>query len=227
MKTYTIQGRDDGFGGQYQAVMAAIAYCDYNNYKYIHTPFIKMGHDVSVEEMNHFTGIPSTEEKNVIIDVIEAWPKDVHLSRSPDIYYTDKVIQKLRNYYYSTHKPDIDTNDIAIHIRRGDVDAVNNSDRYIPNIFYKHLITSLKKIYPSYKIVIHSEGKISDFDDLISDNVYFKLNEDVRKTFHAMVTSNVLVTSISSLSYSAAILNTNTIFYVPFMHAPLRKWNIL
>ena len=41
---YTITGKTDGFGSQYQAIMSGIAYCYYNNYEYIHTPIIKMEH---------------------------------------------------------------------------------------------------------------------------------------------------------------------------------------
>ena len=39
MKTYTIEGKIDGFGAQYNAIMSGIAYCEYMNYQYEHTPF--------------------------------------------------------------------------------------------------------------------------------------------------------------------------------------------
>ena len=36
---YTIVGKTDGFGAQYQAILSGIAYCKFKNYIYIHTPF--------------------------------------------------------------------------------------------------------------------------------------------------------------------------------------------
>ena len=42
-----------------------------------------------------------------------------------------------------------------------------------------------------------------------------------------MVVAEVLVTAKSSLSYSAALLNKNTIYYINFWHKPLNSWNII
>ena len=42
---YTIKGKNDGFGAQYQAIMSGIALCKYKNYNYIHTPMKEIAHD--------------------------------------------------------------------------------------------------------------------------------------------------------------------------------------
>ena len=34
-KVYTITGKTDGFGAQYQAIMSGIAICKYKNYEYL------------------------------------------------------------------------------------------------------------------------------------------------------------------------------------------------
>jgi hypothetical protein len=54
---YTIKGKEDGFGAQYQAIMSGIAYCIYKKYVYVHTPFTKIEHDCDVEKANDFIGI--------------------------------------------------------------------------------------------------------------------------------------------------------------------------
>jgi len=53
------------------------------------------------------------------------------------------------------------------------------------------------------------------------------LNGDLEKTFHDMVTAKVLVTSKSSLSYAAALLSVNAIYYIPFWMKPLSRWRVI
>jgi hypothetical protein len=83
----------------------------------------------------------------------------------------------------------------------------------------------LQQKYPDYMITIFSEGAEDDFADMVSENVTLKLNGSVTDTFHSFVTAKVLVTAKSSLSYSAAILNENTIYYQDYWHKPLDHWN--
>jgi hypothetical protein len=234
MKYYTIFGKDDGFGAQYQSIMSGIAYCEYNNYIYYHTPFKTIGHNVDVDKLNNFIGInndnllknniyPKEDElKNMIVEPIS---HSVTFCKDPNIYYTDKVKKILRDYYYSTEKPKIDNIDIAIHIRRGDVNLqYEYKGRYTENDIYKKIIKALKSKYPSYSITIFSEGNISDFSDLKLLNSQFKLNTDICETYHSLVTAKILVTAKSSFSYSSAILNENIVYYQNFWHNQLDNW---
>lgn len=41
-----------------------------------------------------------------------------------------------------------------------------------------------------------------------------------------MATANILLTSKSSFSYAAAMLNENIVYYLPFWHKPSEKWKI-
>ena len=224
MKTLTIKGKCDGFGAQYQAIMSGIAYSNYMNYTYIHTPFQKMAHDGNVEKLNEFIGIPCSDELNV--DIIVKCCGEVHFSKNPDMYYNTHVLSILQKYYYSTPKPTIIVPQIAIHIRRGDVNE-NNEKRYTTNDKYKKIVSFLLEKYPYDIITIFSEGKIEDFHELQQERVHFKLNDSIEESFHSLVTAKVLVTAKSSFSYSAALLNENIVYYIPFWHKPLKKWKIL
>jgi hypothetical protein len=224
-KFYTISGLHDGFGSQYQARMSGIAICEYKNYEYVHSPFTEMHHNVDVDKLNKFIGIKS----NSIPDgtIVENWSDEVHWAERPSIYYTPTVILKLRDYYYSTPKPHISKIDLAIHIRRRDVKkgvAAHGYERFTPNSEYIKIIRSLRARYPSYKILIFSDGTIDEFNDLRLDPSHFRLNTDVIHTFHSLVCAKVLVMAKSSFSYAAAILNKNTIFYTDFWHKPLDNW---
>ena len=239
-KYYTIVPQTyDGFGAQYHAIISGIAYAAQENLVYVHSPLKALGsqHGGNVQELNAFIGIPPGKPpKNIDEMKEEAYSETVHLSENPSEYYTEDVVDKIRKYYYGSKKPNISPPDIAIHIRRGDVTREKNrsevegpfgGNRYVENSDYKKIIEMLEKKYPEYNISIFSQGSENDFADLASNKVTFRLNEDLTSTFHSLVTAKVLVTSISSLSYSAAILNENTVYYMSFWHKPLDHWNIL
>jgi hypothetical protein len=229
----TITGKEDGFGAQYQAVMSGIAFCKYNNYVYIHTPFKKMnGHNIDnneVNKLNTFIGINNEylKKKNLLPSnndiIIEKKYTEVHNNKTPSIYYTHNVLDIIRNYYFSTEKPIIDNIDIAIHIRRGDV-KFDNIKRHTDNNFYVKIIQELRNKYPFYKITIFSEGDYEEFRDIGLEENCYKLNIDICETFHSLVCSKVLIMAKSSFSYSAALLNVNTIYYIDFWHKKLNHW---
>lgn len=219
---YTIAGKEDGFGAQYQAIMSGIALCDYKKYTYVHTPFNKMEHDVNVDELNEFIGIPQSIPNKAAIT--EKYSGEVHSSPKPSVYYTPSVLQKIRSYYYSSKKPEVPQIDIAIHIRRGDVTA-SDRGRFTSNDKYIKIISTLRKLYPLYKITIFSEGEIRHFKDLGLEDGCFVLNGDITKTFHSLVRAKILITANSSLSYAAALLNENTVYHNnEWWHKKLDTW---
>jgi len=226
-KNYTITGKKDGFGAQYQAIMSGIANCKFKNYNYIHTPFKIIGHCGDIKSLNNFIGIPNLLcRNNIKIDITKPYSPEVHWSLCPSKYYTNDTIALLRNYYYTTSKPVIEKVDIAIHIRRGDVNN-EKSKRYTSNSYYNKIIKFLNNKYPKYNIVIFSEGSIENFNELNGKNISFKLNKSIEETFHSLVSAKILVTAKSSFSYSAAILNSNEIYYINFWHKPLKNWKII
>jgi len=223
-KYLTIAGKKDGFGAQYQALMSGIAYCEYKNYTYIHTPFKTIEHAQCTNSLNEFIGIRSDDRAGEEVpDITETFIPQVHFSANPDLYYTPQVLKKIRKMYYSTAKPGKCKYDIAIHIRRGDI-TPRTEERYTSNEFYIDLITEFGRKYPSSRICIYSVGQDKDFEGLKLKNVYFCLNEDIEKSFHDLVTAKILVTSKSSFSYSAALLSEGYIYYLPFWHQPLSHW---
>jgi hypothetical protein len=206
--------------------MSGIAYANNKGLTYVHAPFEKMSHDVDINILNDFIGLRSESHKMDNIKT-EHYSKEVHCSNKPSEYYTSPVLKILRDAYYSTKKPNISPPEIAMHIRRGDVDAIKYPTRFTDNKENKRIIDILKEKYPDYNITLFSEGKESDFNDLLSSNVTLKLNGDITETFHSLVSAKVLVTAKSSLSYSAAILNENIVYYQDFWHKPLDHWNLL
>jgi len=222
----TIKGKTDGFGAQYQAILSGIAFCYKHNYIYYHTPITQMEHDVDIDKANKFIGIKSFEGVNTSNSVIEIpFVREVHYCHTPSIYYTNKVLEYIRKCYYGAPKPDIKIPDIAIHIRRGDVNNYINSERYVNNSIYVKIINKLKEKYPEYSISIFSEGKFEDFKELELEENCFKLNTDIFDSFHMLCESKVLIMGFSSFSYCAGIINNNTVYhYDSFWHKKLDHW---
>ena len=222
----TVKGKTDGFGAQYQAILSGIAYCRYKKITYIHTPFFNLYHGVDTKKANEFIGIDTNIEMYKFENIIELpFVREVHYSKLPSIYYTKETLEYIRNCYYSTLKPDVTQFDIAIHIRRGDVDINKNSERYLSNDVYKKIISKLRELHPEKNITIFSEGKNEDFKELGLEDSSFKLNLDVFETFHSLVTSKILVIGFSSFSYCAGLISTNTVYYHDsFWHKKLDHW---
>jgi len=222
--TYALTAGYGGFGAQYSRFIAGVAVCERNRYEYIHRPLTKIQHGESVDELNRFIGFPRPPAR-VKADMLT---KNVRRPyRYPDIFFTQRVLDKIRDYYYSTPKPAACEYDIAIHIRRGDVGPWRYRASYTGNRVYKKIIKRLNADFPNSSIGVYSEGEFSDFKALAADNVHFCLNGDLEKTFHDMVTAKVLVASKSNLSYIAAILSVNTIYYIPFWMKPRAHWRVI
>lgn len=238
-KNYTIRGKKDGFGCQYNAKLSGLAFCLNSKnwttrYNYIHTPFMSVSHGWREEEatrkLNQFVGIPDNRVGRKI-HVPKRFEGKVF--GDPNAFYNSCTLDTIRGYYWSTPKPAPADCEIVVHIRRGDVQLHRGGDRrrrYMPNDWYNRVIPDVASRYPShFKIAIHSEGEMSEFESIMDswsprliERVVFKLAKDwvadqefdLLTAFHEMVTAKVLVMSKSGLAYTAAILNENDVFFL-------------
>jgi hypothetical protein len=243
----TIHGKTDGFGSQLQAIFSMIAYCYYKGYTYIHTPMYTMQHnDELIQDfpsyMNRFINV---ESKFSSIDQLSSYDQTivhkqkegnfVHGSYHPEYFYNDHVLNVFREMYFSTEKPELLYDDnyknVAVHIRRGDVNVKKYPSRFITNAKYIDLLSKMK--LEGCILHIFSEGSESDFGDIVSafpgNKVVMHINEPVQLTFHHLVMADVLVVAKSSFSYCAGLLNNNTKianFITNWWHKPLGTWDI-
>lgn len=105
---------------------------------------------------------------------------------------------------------------VALHIRRGDIVDLKNQDksnwglRWLDNSYFLSIATNILEVLQPELIRFHvfSQGKKSSFSDLdVLPNLVWHLNEDVFTTFHQLCTADILVTSPSSFSQKAALIN--------------------
>ena len=74
---------------------------------------------------------------------------------------------------------------------------------------------------------IFSRGDKDDFKLFNKGNITLHLNESLEESFIQLVYADILITAPSSLSYTAALLSNNTIYYVDCLNPKLPHWNII
>jgi hypothetical protein len=167
-----------------------------------------MAHGTDIRKANAFIGI-KTNSLGISCNIIKhMFVNDVHWSKTPSIYYTNKVLDHIRKCYYSSKKPNINSVDIAIHVRRGDVGGGKHMDRYVPDDVYKKIIGKFIDMYTHYAqefISISSYwrdpfnyGKYLDVS-LLADlnNEYYSKNSTINYHRFSKLNNFVMVYSIN------------------------------
>ena len=125
------------------------------------------------------------------------------------------------------------TYQIAVHVRRGDINPCRHPKRYLPN---KHYLTLLDEYKPEnitdYVITIYSEHPsyegFDDFLDYDRSHVRLRLDTSLDEVWLGLMTADVAILSQSSFSYVPAVLNPNhTVVYTPFPHRPVLGWQVV
>jgi len=147
----------------------------------------------------------------------------------------------MQHFYYKTPKPDVaycwknkPGIRIAVHLRRRNQYANREtiqSPQYFQNAL-KYAVKYASERNSTANVAIFAQressykGKIDSLDWLIGMSVPIKVNWDtpIADTFHAMVVSDVLIISSSSLSYTAALLCNGHVIYTPFWHTAFPEW---
>lgn len=147
-----------------------------------------------------------------------------------NIYKKHEIFNK-HNYKNVLH--------LAVHIRRPNIDDTkpNSGEEYTVAYYIKSLLTIHNKYLiskPHHVIMYHiySQGDIANFSEfachsILGENVILHLNESNEDTYLGMAAADILVTSASSFSYSAAFISDADIFYTEFWHKPCSWWNML
>ena len=120
-------------------------------------------------------------------------------------------------YWLNKKKYDFkhDGTTIGIHIRRGDINKNRQAARWLEVTDYLKVMNTIreKNIYNSPRFFIFSESKPSDFKLLESEDVDFILGGSDIETFHKMVSTDVLVSGLSTFPILAAYINHGETIY--------------
>jgi len=253
---YVTCSREDGVGSQMQGIISTILYARSKNYIYVHTPpasiqhaqgdakewaakwdkLFGFGEEASSHQdcpwRNNFR-LANIENGLSFFALNTVWHCHDFADKCPDLY--EEILPRYRRRYLSNAfemglESYSGTRTIAVHIRRGDVDEKSEEPdikkRVTTNDRIAKTISSISARFPDHRIIICSVGNEEDFGSVSDLPVEWCLNADTFQTFHLLATCSVLIMAKSSFSYLAGLFNPNVVFYEPFWHARLSRWEI-
>ncbi len=185
---------------------------------------------------------------NYVEKNIDTCMKSKSMSRIKEYYWQNKNRNEDRLRLFrikdkasseSKTSANVYTHHLALHIRRPNCDDTrpNGGEEYT-NEYYIRSLLKIRGTYlkydPNYKIQIHiySQGDLKNFTNIcghpiIGKDVMMHLDDNTEDTFVGMTVADILVTSASSYSYTAAFLSDGDIYYTDFWHKPCSWWNKL
>jgi hypothetical protein len=212
-------------------------YANFSNYKY--DMVIELYSCISVEIINYYKEQSQQEGKDILLKmnhvycmIDESYKWHNNNKPTPELY--EEIMPTLRSIkreipllFFTEEKQNI-----AIHIRRGDVGR--NTNTYIGLDKYQEIIYKLNCIYGNQRFLIFTE---INNENRWEFNLFLKANSnldikimadlDVLTTFEHLCKADILVMSKSSFSYLAGLYNTGTVYYTDFHHSKLARWKIL
>lgn len=238
----------DGFGSQFQNIIAGILFAELNKLEYVHRPITEMEHNYDndplfIKRINDHMNI-NTKYK-IYEEYKKKFPnKQQHkltffknfLDKNAELCFNSETMKNIKKNYFLNKLQKIKIFEaniihITIHIRRQNSHDCRASPNY-DNLY----LNKMKKLHQKYiklnlkhHFHIESQGKIENFEKFTScfENITLHLNDLPEISFYRMVLSDVLMTNVSSFSYTAALLSDGIIFYKKFWHNPMPKWKIL
>jgi hypothetical protein len=130
---------------------------------------------------------------------------------------SEHISDILSECYINPHKYGYDNNytNVAIHIRRGDINKEKHQTRWEENDHYISIIKEINEKIKNVKFHIFSEGVIGDFQEFNDYNCNIILNGSDLLTLDGFVKSDILVTGQSTFSTMVAYMNKGIIIYTP------------
>ena len=244
---WTTGRRSDGFGAHFQNIIIDILYT-YNatNNQYVFPNISGFEHNYTndpdfsdrlVRYMNlreHFS-LKNDSDTSANIQYYSV-SNYTYVENNLTQLLASPTINLIKSLFYADKKTPYDTAfyNVAIHVRRHNkednrIDGTNTPDEYYLNVIKyiraNHNNTEKPLRFHIYSQCADSEGaEAACKEKFMSLDTEFHLNGDVLPTFHGMVFGDALVTSASSYSYCAAMLNNGVIYYKRFWHKPADNW---
>jgi hypothetical protein len=244
---------NDGFGSQYQHIIATMLYCFNNGYQFVYNPIKYIEHNYNkdsnyVSKMEKLMNINSLypsiyDEKFNGKEIGTFVDAKSSLDLNIEYYTTPQCMLPIRQLFWANKdKSSVFGNNgkinVAIHIRRmneydktlerahEEIFRFNSRDSY-----YMSIIERIRKEHGGKEkellFHIYSQGNIIDFTCFIAKDTVLHIDEDLYDTFTQMVAADIIMTSFSSLSYVAALLNEGIVYFHPFWHKPKKEWIII
>lgn len=232
MKIVTNGKKTDGFGAQAQSIYFSILYAQLHGYKFIYNPITEMEHNIFgdasfIEKAENLMNLSS-----YIGDMLDAEYLDTSIYEEVESNLDRLDFSKIKELYWEGKDTDEFKNDkfnIAVHVRRFNSRDCRVEGTDTPDEYFLYVIKRLREKYNGKPILFHiySQGETEQFSAYQNEDTQLHLDEDMFDTFRQMVAADVLVTSASSFSYTAALLSDGDIMYLPFWHKGKKEWDVI
>ena len=171
---------------------------------------------------------------------IDRCMKSKSMARIKEYYWKNKDrVSERKRVYRIPDGDDKYTHHLAAHIRRPNCDDTrpNGGEEYTNEYYIKSLLTIRDKYMKQdsnnrIQFHIYSQGneeRFADFctHDIIGKDIILHINDSNEDSYIGMTMADILVTSASSYSYSAAFFCDGDIYYTEFWHKPCSWWTKL
>ena len=236
MEYYTNGQRTDGFGAIFQNIIFDILWIENHGYNYSFSPIASFDH-------NYENEIDFTEKLNSFMNMDFAFPENsfdkkilpfahsyTFVQSNIDSMFSSESSKKIKAAFFADKSRPFDLlhTHVAVHVRRPNLRDDRIEGANTPDSYYLRIINRLREDYKEKNIIFHiySQGDTENFKSFLSDDTYLHLNESITDTFLGLTTADILITSASSFSYTAALLTSGTVYYKSFWHPPLNSWII-
>lgn len=236
----------DGFGSQFQHIISVLLICYHSGFFFAYNSLKTMAHNYDddpdfLEKMEnlmnirpHFISKDDDELKDTHITVCDMTAKYV-IDKKVDEYATDDSLGQIKTMFWANkRKADAFAAypgkvNIAVHVRRPNAHDVRLQGSDTPDDFFLKAIQRVRAEHGDKPLLFHiySQGTDEMFSSYLAEDTVLHINEGLCTSFVAMVAADILITSFSSLSYTAAFLTDGIVYYHPFWHPPRNKWIVL
>lgn len=178
--------------------------------------------------LHHSYGIPEgVKEASLPVFTTDYAFVESNLDRLVETEYFHQIKQRFLenkvNPYDSEHFH------VAVHIRRPNPHDSRLWGSDTPDTEYLQILDRIRKEHTGKPLVFHifSQSYCFNYPLYSAPDVVFHLDEPIQQTFNGFIFADILVTSSSSYSYSAAFFATGTVYYKKFWHPPLSRWRVV
>jgi hypothetical protein len=135
------------------------------------------------------------------------------------------LIPEFRRKYYLNKSPrTTDEITVAVHLRRGDVSAHDNSHFYTSTDKVLRIASEVKSILDSqgkpFSMRVYSQGSIADFAELLPLGAEFFLDADAVWTMQELIEADVLIVAKGNFSHYAGVISDGIKIYQPYILKP-------
>ncbi len=225
----------DGFGSQFQNIIAAAIYAELVQKPFVYNPFQAMEHNydndptflAKKEKFINFIG--NFELNDGSYGANNAISYKPIIDKYPELCAQSATLAKIKRLFRANKDADYFKNgrfNIAIHLRRPNQQDNRVEGTNTPDQLFLDTINALRTLYRDKNPLFHiySQGDSTRFQAYQADDIMLHLDESVEDTFQGFVFADVLVIGASSFSYTAALLSEGPVYYIPFWHNPLPGW---